>query len=246
MPRSKTPDERTRKRTLRAGFIGCLAVMAFACNGAQPQTRVLVMIDFSVSARSQLSEYQSILNTIVEQMPPRGRLVAGKIVDTTLASFRPFLDEEFPDENFLTSNPIVVKEQREALLERMAKNLNAETQDTRLSSWTNIVSALAILPQVYPGAGPRVLVLVSDMMHSTSEFDLEKDRIDDAYVERVVERLRKAERLPRLGGVVVYVAGATAPTEERYLAVKKFWERIMAETGAEMRGYGRSLMNFRL
>jgi hypothetical protein len=58
--------------------------------------------------------------------------------------------------------------------------------------------------------------------------------------------LKRQDRLPRLDGVEVYVAGARAPTEEQYRAVKKFWFRVFEETGIQVKSYGYSLLNFKL
>jgi len=225
----------------------CAAILCFGCDKAQVEApNVLVMVDFSLSARQDLPEYQKHLYVILNEMPPNSRLVVGKIVETTEATFNPFIDERFPDENFWTTNPDDVAEEKDSIRKRFDARCEEAFRSPRLSQRTNIVSALSLVNQVFPTAKRRVLILLSDMLHSSTDFDLEKDAITDKYIEDTINMLKRQGRLPRLDGVEIYVAGARAPTEERYLAVRKFWLRVFQETGAQLKSYGYPLLNFKL
>jgi hypothetical protein len=208
--------------------------------------RVLVMVDFSLSARSDLPKYQEYLRVILNEMPPNSRLVVGKIVEKTESEFEPFIDETFPDENFWWTNPLDVEEEKKSIRERFDTRCEEAFRNPRLSPHTNIISALSLVNQVFPDSKRRVLVLLSDMLHSSTDFDLEKAKITDEFIETTVDMLKREGRLPHLEGVEVYVAGARAPTEERYRAVRKFWLRVFQETGVQLKSYGYSLLNFTL
>lgn len=232
---------------MRWSLFLCAAILCFGCNRAKVEApSVLVMVDFSLSARQDLPEYQKHLYVILNEMPANSRLVVGKIVETTEATFNPFIDEKFPDENFWTTNPDDVTDEKDSIRKRFDARCEEAFRNPNLSRQTNIVSALSLVNQVFPTSKRRVLILLSDMLHSSTDFDLEKANITDRYIEAIVNMLKRQDRLPRLDGVEVYVAGARAPTEERYLAVRKFWLRVFQETGARLKSYGHPLLNFKL
>ncbi len=233
---------------MRRLLLFCAVILCVGCNkkDAVEAPRVLVMVDFSLSARQDLPEYQKHLRVILNEMPPNSRLVVGKIVEKTESEFAPFIDETFPDESFWWTNPEDVKEEKESIRKRFDARCEEAFRNPTLSPYTNIVSALSLVDQIFPNAKRRVLVLLSDMLHSSTDFDLEKATITDEFIETTVDMLRKQDRLPRLDGVEVYVAGARAPTEERYRAVRKFWLRVFQETGAQLKSYGHPLLNFTL
>ncbi len=225
----------------------CAVVLFFGCDRAKVEApSVLVMVDFSLSARQDLPKYQEYLDVILNEMPPNSRLVVGKIVETTEATFDPFIDETFPDENFFLTNPYDVADEKDSLRKRFKARCEEAFRNPNLSPRTDVVSALSLVNQVFPTSKRRILVLLSDMLHSSTDFDLEKANITDSYIENIINMLKRQDRLPRLDGVEVYVAGARAPTEKRYIAVKKFWLRVFQETGAQLKYYGHSLLNFKL
>jgi len=85
------------------------------------------------------------------------------------------------------------------------------------------------------------------MLHASTDFSLENVRLTDALIDQTLGRLKQQEgKIPDLKGVVVYVAGATAKTDEQYRQIKKFWEKLFAESGAELKSYSRTLLNFDL
>lgn len=224
----------------------CGSLGTSGCTPLEPPPQVLVMIDFSISARHFHEDYKRYMNAVVTEMPANSRLVAGKIVESPEATFKPMLDVRFPDENFWTTNPEDVKEEKDILRKQISTAIDSVFQKTELSPYTNIISAVSLLSQTFPKPGRRVLVLFSDMLHSYTDFDLERDQITDEYTSRLLRLLKERGRVADLQGVDVFVAGAYAPTEERYRAVKKFWERFFQESGANLKSYGHSLMNFSL
>lgn len=224
----------------------CAAITALSCTKKIEAPMVLVMVDFSVSARQDLPEYQEYLSVILNEMPANSRLVVGKIGATTEATFDPFIDETFPDENFWTTNPDDIADEKEAIRKRFEMRCQEVFQDPTLSPRTNIVSALSLMNRVFPNSKRRILVLLSDMLHSSTDFDLDKANVTDEYIEATMAMLKQQDRVPRLIGTEIYVAGARAPTDERYRAVKKFWDRVFQEAGAQLKSYGHTLLNFKL
>lgn len=206
---------------------------------------VLVMVDFSLSVRQDLPKYRKYLDTIFNAMPAKSRLVVGKIAETTEATFEPFIDESFPDDSFWTTNPDEVEEEKAAIRTRFKVCCDSAFQHPALSRFTNIVSAFSLVNQVFPTSKRRILILLSDMLHSSTDFDLETANVTEQYIETTVKRLKQRGLLPRLDGVEVYVAGARAPTDDHYRAVKRFWSRVFQEMGVHLVSYGHSLGRFK-
>lgn len=223
----------------------CAAILCLSCSKKGEAPNVLVMVDFSVSARQDLPAYQKYLYVVLNEMPANSRLVVGKIGATTEATFDPFIDETFPDDDFWATNPEDVADEKEVIRRRFDMHCQQAFQDPMLSPQTNIVSALSLVNQVFPNSKRRILVLLSDMLHSSTDFDLDKANVTDEYIEATIGMLKQQDRVPRLIGTEVYVAGARAPTDERYRAVKKFWDRVFEEAGAQLKSYGHTLLNFK-
>jgi hypothetical protein len=203
-------------------------------------------VDFSASARQDLPLYQQQLGTILKEMPPNSRLVVGKITDRTEQTFDPFIDFLFPSEDFFFSVPDEVQEKKDSLAARFQRVCQETFAAPTLSRETDILSGLGLVNVAFPSSSRRVLVLLSDMLHCAEDFDLERADVTESYIETTIGRLKDRDLIPQLGGVEVYVAGARASTQERYHAVRKFWLRLLAQTGAQVRSYGHTLLNFRL
>jgi len=199
---------------------------------------VLVLVDFSESARDELDFYHEQLHIIVNEMLANSSLVVGKITDKTEAVFNPFIDCEFPSENFWTTNPEDVKDMRDSIQTKFRTICSEIFRNPILSRETDILSGLGLIQDIFPTEKRRILVLLSDMLQCSKEFDLEKAEITEAYI--------RFNLIPNLQGVELYVAGARAPTQERYRAVKQFWLRFFAETGGELKSYAHPLLHFKL
>lgn len=229
-----------------------VAVLFLACNGKREKTddsmspALLVMLDFSNSSSTHLSLHKKHLEEIIAKLPSGGRLVAAKIQKTTEASFVPFIDATIPGEPGLMDVDLDVRDRQRAVQETIRKGLDSAFSNPTFSPGTNIVPALGLAKQVFPTFTRRVLVLLSDMQHVSSDLNLERAAMPDQFIDETVTKLKQTGRIPDLKGVVVYVAGATAKTDEQYRQIKKFWEKLFAESGAELKSYSRTLLNFDL
>lgn len=83
------------------------------------------------------------------------------------------------------------------------------------------------------------------MIEDSSLYNFSKSVPDENSDEEIVRSLRKDERIPELPGVKVYVAGARNLDVEKGIAIREFWKRYFAETGAELVDYGPELLRFR-
>ncbi len=232
---------------IRLRYLFLLCVM-LGCNGdtKQPSHAVLVLVDFSESAIHLLPKYKQYLLEIVSKVPPGATIRMGKIQKATVAQFEPFVDEMIPPLPGLFDVEKDIEDQQRAVRQRMQHAIDSVFANPAISPGTSILAGLGLVRETLPHGQRRVLVLLSDMLNTSSDFTLERTRVTDAFIEQTVARLKSQGRIADLKGVTVYVAGATAKTDDDYRQVRKFWERIFLESGAHLKNYGHTLLDFSL
>lgn len=230
-----------------------VVVLFISCNEKKAEPRdeatgpsVLVMVDFSASAKELLPLHRAHLGDVIGRIPPRGRCVVGKIAQTTEATFDPFVDKTIPADPGVMDVEQDVLDTQNSARSSLGKAVESAFANPSFSPGTNIVSALRLVKQVFPDSGRRVLVLLSDMQHASNDFSLEKDKITEAYIDKTLARLQQDGKMPDLKGVDIYVAGATAKTDDRYNQIRKFWEKLFAQAGGRLKSYSHTLLNFEL
>ena len=226
------------------GLLGCRADHR---GDRSSQRQILIMVDFSISAKADQPAYKSYISQIISVVLPDTRVVLGKIVDNTEATFIPIADERFPKYNMLTGNKIVYEEQKEAAVKILLARFDSVAQYTNYSKRTDIISSLRIAENLFRDShGRKMIIFLSDMIEDTPAIHLETAAITDDYIRTTIERLRKQELIPDLQSYTIYVAGATARDNERYRAIQRFWEEVFRTAGATLKAYSRSLIDFHI
>ncbi|MBI4377977.1 MAG: hypothetical protein HY578_02650 [Nitrospinae bacterium] len=90
----------------------------------------------------------------------------------------------------------------------------------------------------------QILVIMSDMIEETDRLNLLKTPPDNKKTEMFISRQRAENRLPDLSGVTVYVVGVTAKNQELYYKIQSFWMKYFKACVANLKEYGRTLLNF--
>jgi hypothetical protein len=111
---------------------------------------------------------------------------------------------------------------------------------------TNILSSLNVAQQLFDGdVREKVLVILSDMIEDSDRYNFERLRLTKQEEQKILAEQRERGELPDLRGVLVCVAGANAPTTERFKDVEGFWLLYLTATGADANDsrYGHWLMN---
>src|SRR2546427_12885716 len=80
----------------------------------------------------------------------------------------------------------------------------------------------------------KALVLMSDMIEDTPEYNFEKIAWSPSAVEKLVAELEAKALVPKLPGVCVYVSGASAASAALAENIARFWEAYFRRTGADM------------
>lgn len=241
---------------LQSALLTACAALAFSvavpamfsgCNEASPKEPRLVMvfIDVSLSTLPDRENYKKYIDLIVTRLEAGDRIMVGKILDLTIAEFVPIYDAKLPAFNMFSDN----RTRYERTIHEISKGIMA-TVDSVLDARakvqkSEIVNSFLICDQVMRSwAGRKSIVIISDMQESSSEFNFDTDHVTPSYLENVLATLKLKNRIPKLHGVEVWIAGAYAKDTEQFFAVQEFWKRYLGETGANLRSYSHTLLDF--
>ena len=214
-----------------AAAIGCGG--ADAARPAEPGMQYIVGIDISGSRTpTQLEEAQNLLGGVIGRMEHGDRIV---LLETYRARTDSAVhwEDSIPASRYadrLTGQEKAALTDFRELAVDMAGTFFDPTRYPKMMS-TDLFNTLARAADYTRSARGRrtVVLLLSDMLHSTPEVNME--RAGGIPGERWIEERRAAGRLPDLTGVCVVVAGADVASA-RGAQVRDFWERYFAATGA--------------
>jgi len=227
-----------------------LLTQAFVLPGIAASSRgtaVIIFLDFSGSIKSNERALfkREIETQIIPSLSAGDRLLIAPIHDKTLTEFRPLVQAVLPAkrefsgwlDNVLKYNR-QVKEVEAQVLERKNK-IKAEVADVLgrryASPYTDIFSSLLIAQKLFHDEARRkVLVLMSDMIEDTPQYNFEKIAWSPSTVEKLLVELGAKELIPKLSGVCVYVSGASAKSAALAEDIARFWEAYFRRTGADM------------
>lgn len=210
-------------------------------------TAVIIFLDFSGSIKSnERALFQRAIETqIIPSLSAGDRLLIAPIHDKTLTEFRPLVQAILPAkrefsgwlDNVLKYNRQVKEVDAQVLdLKNKIKTEVADVLGRRYASpYTDIFSSLLIAQKLFHDEARRkVLVLMSDMIEDTPEYNFEKIAWSPSGVEKLLAELEAKAFIPKLHGVCVYVSGASAKTATLAQDIARFWEAYFRRTGADM------------
>jgi hypothetical protein len=211
---------------------------------AEPRV-VLIFVDMSLSTMPDRENYKQYVGKIVSKLKPGDRVAICKIIDLTLADFTPILDVEIPPFDFWNDNRTLHHKLVEQITARMTASIDSVLQTRGKVEKSEIINSFLVCDQFMRNKnGKKCMIVLSDMLECSSEFNFEKDELTGAYVENALQTLKEKGRIPRLDNVEVWVVGAYAKTTEQYFAVQGFWNRFLQETHANLRSYSHALLDF--
>jgi hypothetical protein len=206
---------------------------------------VMVFVDISLSSLPERENYKHHIEKIIASLNPGDVIAGGKIIDLTIADFTPIFNVELPAFDFWNDNRTQHQKMVGKLTARMFANIDSVLQSRGKIEKSEIINSFIICDQFMRNkTGKKTLVILSDMMECSSEYNFDKDDISADYINRAMLALRNKGRIPNLKNVEVWIAGAYAPSTEKYFAVQNFWNRYLKETGATSRSYSHTLLDF--
>jgi len=240
------PGARHRAITL-AVLLLTQAFVSPSAAATSPGTAVIIFLDFSGSIKTDERALfkREIETKILPSLSAGDRLLMAPIHDKTLTEFRPLVQVSLPAkpefsvwrDNVLTYNRRVKEVEARVLdLKAKVKTEVADVLGRRYASpYTDIFSSLLIAQKLFHDEARRkVLVLMSDMIEDTPEYNFEKITWSPSAVEKLVAELEAKALIPKLPGVCVYVSGASAKSATLAENIARFWEAYFRRTGADM------------
>ena len=223
------------------------AFLSPSAAATSPGTAIIIFLDFSGSIKTDERALfkREIESQILPSLSAGDRLLMAPIHDKTLTEFRPLVQAILPAkpefsvwrDNVLTYNRRVREVEARVLdLKAKVKTEVADVLGRRYASpYTDIFSSLLIAQKLFHEETRRkMLVLMSDMIEDTPEYNFEKITWSPSAVEKLVAELEAKALVPKLPGVCVYVAGASAKSAALAENIARFWEAYFRRTGADM------------
>ena len=218
----------------------------FGKKGRSPRV-IVVLVDMSGSTnKARRTTYSEAFDKIYKNLQQGDRIVIGTITSNSYIDFKPVVDAEIPKQSIWVN--------RIQYEQKLAKTkTHVRTEVDRLLSrrkgtpYTEILNSLNIADTIFHSEKrKKILVILSDMVQDSEEYNFERSRIDDKYVSDLIRYRHQQKLVPNLAEVKVYVAGASADDSRKFRAIQQFWSRYFAETGADYstHRYGHSLLAF--
>lgn len=231
-------------------LLGASLVLGFVagCGGKVDTAErrvVMVFVDISLSSLPERENYKQHLEKIIASLQPGDVIAGGKIIDLTIADFTPIFNVQLPAFDFWNDNRTQHHKLVQKLTAQMFASIDSVLQSRGKIEKSEIINSFLICEQFMRNkSGRKTLVILSDMMECSAEYNFAQDDVNAAYIDAAIQTLRAKGRIPNLRNVEVWVIGAYAAQTEKFFAVQNFWERYLKETGATGRAYSHTLLDF--
>jgi hypothetical protein len=209
---------------------------------------IIIFVDMSDSAnQARRTVCKEAFEKIYRNLRQGDRVVVGTITSRSYIEFKPTVDEQIPKKTIWDN-----RLQFERKLTNTKENIRRETDKLlsreRGTALTEILDSLNIADIIFHDEKKRqkILVILSDMIEDSKEYNFDKDKITDEYISNAINYRQKNNLMPNLTGVRVYVAGASADDSNKFRAIQTFWASYLTKSGADFspHRYGHSLINF--
>lgn len=208
---------------------------------------ILVFVDMSGStSRARRTAYGEAFEKIYANLQQGDRIVVGTITSRSYIDFKAAVDAEIPKQTIWV-NRIAYEQNLSKTKKNIREGVNRLLSRKRGTPHTEILNSLNIADTIFhEEKRQKILVLLSDMVQDSKEYNFERVRLTDKYISNVIRQRRQQKLIPNLADVKVYVAGASADNSKKFRAIEKFWSRYFAEAGANFSShrYGHSLLAF--
>jgi hypothetical protein len=225
-----------------------------------PKVGVVALFDISASTDQDAlrQRYQNEFMEIVARLATQDGLVvrADAIRATPLAETTFPIRIDMARTNVIDRNDSnlddAVKQAKNQVLQELGSlfSQNPATQHTR------ILDAIEVTSRVFNGEDmkgvlDRRLVVFSDMIESSDRYEFTRAGLSAKAIAAMIQKDKQAGRIPSLGGVHVWVAGAGAGggsglSGDQLRSIEQFWLEYFRAAGAELvpTRYGSTLLNF--
>ena len=217
-------------------------------NSPQNPRVMIILVDMSDSAnQARRTVCKEAFEKIYQNLRQGDRVVVGTITSRSYIEFKPTVDEEIPKKT-IWDNRLQFERNLTNTKEKIRGETNKLLSRERGTLLTEILDSLNIADTIFHDEKERqkILILLSDMIEDSKEYNFDKDKITEEYINNVISHRQRNSLMPNFTGVKVYVAGASATDSNKFRAVQTFWARYLTKSGADFspHRYGHSLINF--
>jgi len=215
-------------------------------NDKKPRV-IIIFVDMSGSTNlARQTVYRECFEKIYENLSQGDRIVVGTITGRSFIEFKPVVDVVIPEKSVWVNRIQFERSVTEtkAKIRQEVENLLSRKKGTPR---TEILNSLNIAETIFHDEKrEKILVILSDMIQDSREYNFSKTTITDEYINRVIRYRQTQNLLPNLTGVKIYVAGASGKDSHKFRSIEKFWARYFEKAGAEYshHRYGHSLIVF--
>jgi hypothetical protein len=216
-------------------------------NNDQKPRAILVFVDMSGSTNlARTTVYKECFDKIYENLRQGDRITVGMITGRSFIDFKPVVDVEIPTKS-LWVNRIQFERSVTETKEKIRGEVEGLLSQKNGTSRTEILNSLNIAETIlHKEKREKILVLFSDMIQDSKEYDFSSTKITNDYIDKVITYRLKKNLIPNLAGVRVYVAGASGSDSHKYRSIERFWARYFEKAGADYshHRYGHTLLSF--
>jgi hypothetical protein len=237
-------------------FLGALLVLSAMDQNAEAlfwkqkkngPRAIVVFVDMSGSTNTaRRTVYRNAFEKIYQNLQQGDRVVVGTITGRSFIDFKPVVDAEIPKKS-LWVNRISFEQNLAKAKAEIKKGVEGLLSRKKGTPHTEILNSLNIADTIFHNEKrQKVLVILSDMVQDSREYNFERVKVTDAYISNIIKHRKKNNLIPDLKGVKVYVAGASADEAKKFRSIEKFWNNYFKSTGADFSShrYGHSLLEF--
>jgi hypothetical protein len=217
-------------------------------NSLEEPRLITILVDMSDSANNaRRTVCKDAFEKVYQNLRQGDRVVVGTITNRSYIDFKPTVDEEIPKKT-LWDNRLQFERHLATTKEKIRRETDKLLARGRGTALTEILDSLNIADTIFHDEKERrkILVILSDMIEDSKQYNFDKDQITDEYIDTVIRDRQRNNLMPHFTGVKVYVAGASAADSTKFRAVQTFWARYLTKSGADFspHRYGHSLIAF--
>ena len=214
----------------------------------KPPRVIVIFVDMSASAnRARRTVYNKAFEMIYQNLRQGDRVMVGTITSRSYIDFKPAVDVEIPKKSVWV-NRIQFERNLAGTKEKIRMEVNRLLTKKQGTQRTEILNSLNIADTIFHDEKKRekILVILSDMIQDSKEYNFERSKVTNSYINKVVNYRQKNSLIPDLSGTKVYVAGASAADSNKYRSIENFWTQYFKKCGADFshHRYGHTLISF--
>ncbi len=201
-------------------------------------------------------QYAGVIRKVIDKAGPGDALVIAYISESSINEINFLLNQRFAVFSGNSDNELLLKGQRKKFMENLNNEKNALKEkitdyvlhDERMAGNTDIFSALHLAANVFKNYNDphKKLIILSDMMQFTPEYDFYTSDLSPENIDRIIEKEKSGPAgLPDLSAAEVFIIGALNRNSDEFFKVKNFWTAYLKASNARLseENYGANLIS---